>query len=92
VIYAVIIDLPRRQFPARSTAKAFREACRAFDVEPEHVDVTSYDCRAHRVATVPTIRIFDDADPYGMPIAEHVGAADADTIRALLKKGKELAA
>jgi hypothetical protein len=92
VIYAVIIDLPTDPFPGRATVKAFREACWSMDVEPEHIDVTESNLRAHGVRTVPTIRVFDDADPYGEPIAEHVGMADADTIRELLKKGQELAA
>ncbi|MEU6684406.1 hypothetical protein [Streptomyces sp. NPDC046832] len=90
MINAVLVDLPRRQCPKRETAAAFDAACWALDVEPEHVDVTSYDVRADGVVTVPTVRIYDDADPYGEPIAEHVGVADADTIRALLEKGLSL--
>jgi hypothetical protein len=87
VINAVLIDLP---FAGRSTAKAFREVCWALDVEPECVDVTSYDCRANGVTRVPTIRVYDDGEPYGEPLAEHRGAATEEEIRALIERGKAL--
>ncbi|CAD80141.1 gp19 [Streptomyces phage phiBT1] len=87
MINAVIIDLP---LSGRSTVKAFREACWALDVEPEHVDVTSYDCRANGVNVVPTIRVYADDDPYGDVLAEHRGAATGEQITALLERGQAL--
>jgi hypothetical protein len=87
VINAVIIDLPTS---GRSTVKAFREACWALDVEPEFVDVTSYDCRAGGVTRVPTIRVYADDDPYGDVLAEHRGVATGEEITALLNRGLAL--
>jgi hypothetical protein len=89
VIYAVLVGLPGHGF-GPAVWHPFRDACWGADVVPEFVDVTESDSRADGVTTVPTYRIFDDADPYGEPIAEHVGMADADTIRALLEKGLNL--
>ncbi|MFJ8955600.1 hypothetical protein ACIRO1_36465 [Streptomyces sp. NPDC102381] len=83
MINAVLIDLPG---PGRATAQAFSAECWSLDVEPEHVDVTSYDVRAGGVTVVPTIRVYDDAEPYGEPLVEHVGRADGDTIQALLRE------
>ncbi|MEG8276371.1 hypothetical protein [Streptomyces sp. AHA2] len=91
MIYAVLVGLPGHS-SGSLVWRPFRDECWAADVEPEFVNVTESDSRADGVHTVPTIRIFDDADPYGEPLAEHVGAADADTIRTLLEKGKSLAA
>ncbi|MFD3904111.1 hypothetical protein ACFXOL_01625 [Streptomyces californicus] len=69
----------------------FNEACWALDVEPEFVDVTSYDPRAGQAEIVPTVYVYDDADPYGEPLAEHRGAFTAEQITALLNLGFVLA-
>ncbi|QNE79074.1 hypothetical protein F0344_04885 [Streptomyces finlayi] len=69
----------------------FEDACWALDVAPEFVDVTSYDSRAGRIDTVPTVYVYDAADPYGEPLAEHRGAFTADDITGLLQRGAALA-
>ena len=70
--------------------RRFSPLCWAADAEPEYVDATSYDARADGVTTVPTIRVYDDADPYGDPLVEHVGTADNEKIRALLTEARTL--
>ncbi|WP_433858209.1 hypothetical protein [Streptomyces kronopolitis] len=87
MILAVLVDLPEHNARVRRIKAVFNEACWALDVEPEFVDVTSYDCRAGQVETVPTLYVYDDADPYGEPLAEHRGAFTADEVTALLERG-----
>ncbi|QAX93299.1 thioredoxin [Streptomyces phage Vash] len=89
MINAVLCGLPGH-WGSRHVWRPFQVACWGADVEPEFADVTSYDSRADGVDVVPTIRIYDDADPYGEPVLEHKGAADADKISALLTEAKTL--
>ncbi|MER5894741.1 hypothetical protein [Streptomyces sp. NPDC001876] len=90
MILAVLVDLPDSNARVRHIWGIFDAACWAKDVEPEFVDVTSYDVRARDVETVPTVYVYDDADPYGEPLAEHRGAFTADDIAGLLERGKAL--
>lgn len=90
MILAVLVDLPERNARAQRIRHVFDEACWALDVEPEFVDVTSYDVRAGAVEVVPTVYVFDDADPYGEPLAEHRGAFTAEDITGLLERGLTL--
>ncbi|MEU2760413.1 hypothetical protein [Streptomyces sp. NPDC007094] len=90
MILAVLVDLPECNARSQRLKSVFDGACWALDVEPEFVDVTSYDPRAGQVETVPTVFVFDDADPYGEPLAEHRGAFTAGQITALLERGTAL--
>ncbi|QAX94040.1 thioredoxin [Streptomyces phage Euratis] len=89
MILPVLIGL-RTHESTRVARKVFEPVCWAEDAEPEFVSVASYDSRADGVTTVPTIRVYDDADPYGDPLVEHVGAVDADSIRALLTEARTM--
>ncbi|MFE0692746.1 hypothetical protein [Streptomyces sp. NPDC058869] len=90
MILAALVDLPEHNTRVQRIKSVFEGACWAFDVEPEFVDVTSYDPRAGQVETVPTVFVFDDADPYGEPLAEHRGAFTAEQVTALLERGLAL--
>jgi len=90
MILAVLVDLPEHNARVRRIKAVFSDACWAKDVEPEFVDVTSYDCRAGRAETVPTVYVYDDSDPYGEPLAEHRGAFTAEDIAGLLERGAAL--
>ncbi|MET8691761.1 hypothetical protein ABZV65_04350 [Streptomyces bauhiniae] len=90
MIYPVLIGLS--DTPGMGPARAeFSKACWDADAEPEYVDATSYDGRADDVTVVPTIRVYDDADPYGDPLAEHRGAFTGTEVRALLERAVALA-
>lgn len=89
MINAVLIGLPGHE-TSRRIRKPFDDACWALDVEPEFVDVTSYDSRADGVDVVPTVRVYADDDPYGDVLAEHRGAATGEEITALLNRGLAL--
>jgi hypothetical protein len=89
VINAVLCGLPGHE-SSRRIMTPFREACWSLDVEPEFVDVTSYDSRGDGVEVVPTIRVYSDDDPYGDVLAEHQGVATAGEITALLNRGLAL--
>ncbi|WP_274031215.1 hypothetical protein [Streptomyces sp. MMBL 11-1] len=90
MINAVLVDLPEHNARVRRIKSVFNEACWALDVEPEFLDVTSYDSRAGQVEVVPTVYVYDDADPYENPIAEHRGAFTGEQITALLERGLAL--
>ncbi|MFF7361054.1 hypothetical protein [Streptomyces sp. NPDC008125] len=92
MILAVLVDLPERNTRVQRVKSVFDDACWALGVEPEFVDVTSYDCRAGAVETVPTVFVYDDADPYGEPLAEHRGGFTAEDITGLLERGAALVA
>jgi hypothetical protein len=89
VINAVLCGLPGH-YGTSVRWRAFSDACWALDVEPEFVDVTSYNVRADGVEVVPTIRVYADDDPYGDVLAEHRGVATAEEITALLTRGLAL--
>jgi hypothetical protein len=90
MILAVLVDLPEHNARVRRIKAVFNAACWAKDVEPEFVDVTSYDSRAGKVETVPTLYVFDDAEPYGEQLAEHRGAFTAEDVTGLLERGMAL--
>ncbi|MER7688333.1 hypothetical protein [Streptomyces sp. NPDC097610] len=90
MIYAVLCGLPGH-YGTSVRWKIFSDACWALDVEPEFVDVTSYNVRADGVDVVPTIRVYADDDPYGDVLAEHRGVATGEEITALLNRGLALA-
>ncbi|WP_328950451.1 hypothetical protein OG778_23770 [Streptomyces sp. NBC_00184] len=90
MINAVLVDLPEHNARVRRIKRVFNDACWALDVEPEFVDVTSYDSRAGQAETVPTLYVFDDADPYGAPLAEHRGAFNAEDVTGLIERGLAL--
>ncbi|MER8014246.1 hypothetical protein ACIQ7S_03685 [Streptomyces griseoluteus] len=90
MIYPVLIGLSGTPGMGPATA-AFSKACWDAGAAPEYVDATSYDGRANGVTVVPTIRVYDDADPYGDPLAEHRGAFTAMQVRALLERAVALA-
>jgi hypothetical protein len=71
------------------TWPAFRDVCEGEGLEPEFIFVEESDSRTQGVATLPTIRIFDDSDPFGEPLIEHVGVADGAQIIDLIMKGLE---
>lgn len=90
MILAVLVDLPEHNPRVRRIKHVFEEACWWGGVCSEFVDVTSYDSRAGRIDTVPTIYVFDDSDPYGEPLAEHRGAFTAEDVAGLLERGAAL--
>lgn len=49
MINAVLVDLPEHNARVRRIKRVFNDACWALDVEPEFVDVTSYDSRATKL-------------------------------------------
>lgn len=72
------------------TWPAFRDVCEGEGHEPEFVFIEESDARSEGVTRIPCIRIFDDADPYGEPLIEHVGAATGHKVRYLLDEAEKL--
>jgi thioredoxin-like negative regulator of GroEL len=72
--------------PCRQTYPRFAAVCSALGLEGEYLDVEYGDARSADVRSVPTIRVYADGDPYGAPLAEHVGGASEAQIRELIER------
>ena len=78
--------------PCKTTKPLFAQVVSDEGLEAEYLDVEDYDSRVSDVRSVPTLRVYDANDPFGFPLAEHVGGATIAQIRALFEKGRNLAA